>query len=118
LSKQRHSASRWLLILTLACVVLLGFYIGHYEVDQKPTPRALLNLGGLYYERGDTKLALTYWRECADYNEIYNTKYRLDTFPEGQRIKACKQNLFNHEKLLKLFKTFKNDPLFHRGKNK
>jgi hypothetical protein len=109
LSKQRHSASRWLLILTLACVVLLGFYIGKYEVDQKPTPRSLLNLGGAYFAARDMPNALKYWRLCANYNRIYGTRYSYNTWPHGRRIRTCIENL-------EPFKNFENDPLFHRGK--
>jgi len=107
LRNKRYSVSRWLLFLALACTVFLGFYIGHYEVDRKPTPRSLLNLGGSYLESGDMLNALKYWRICALYNEIYGTNYDYDTYPEGKYIKTCRDNLSH---------IIVNEPLLRRGK--
>lgn len=107
MNQQRHSVSIWL-ILTLTCAVLLGFYIDKYEVDQRPTPRALFNLAGAYYKAGEFKNAVKYWRMVVDYKKIYGVDYG-NTQPHGRFRGRAVNNL-------KMFSIQPNDSLLRRGK--
>ena len=110
LHKQRCSVGDLALILTLACTVLLGFYIDRYEVDLRPTPRVLFNLAGAYYETGDFKNAVKYWKIVVNYKEIYGIDYG-NTQPHGRFIGRAIQNLKTF-----YYQSPQNDPLFKRGR--
>ena len=110
--KQRHSVSDWLYLLVLACAVLLGLYIDKYEVDQRPTPRAIFNLAGAYCQSGDLEKAIELWRQVADYEKTYGVNYG-NTMPHGLIIQEARKNLSMYQSF-----DFKNDPLFKRGKSR
>lgn len=109
MSNKRHSVSDWILVLTLTCAVFLGFYIDKYEVDLRPTPRALFNLAGAYYQRGMIKQAVYYWKMVIDYKTIYGIDYG-NTQPHGRLKQRATVNLRN------LNSYIKDDPLIRRGK--
>lgn len=99
---------------------ILGTYIGAYEVNQYPTPRALFNLAGAYYDRGQEDKAIELLEVVANYETLY--PQRPIRSADGKRvdqnsltvIEAARENL----KLLGFKRNFdhENDPLLKRGK--
>lgn len=76
----------------------LGYWVSR-SVDLKPQPRALYNLAVEYAKEGQFYLAEEYFKQAANYNDIYHTNYDLNKSPYGNHIRKAQDVLktFNPE---------------------
>jgi hypothetical protein len=117
MKKLKQHAGEIAFIAVFLAVLITGFYIEYTEVDQKPSPRALYNLGVHYNNVGRGDIARAIWGITVHYNELYGTNWQPHHFPDGRCIERAKRAIINTTIVDEIYEKFKDDDLFRRGRD-
>ena len=78
-------------LLTILYVLGLAHWDYCENIDKRPQPRALYNLGVEYSNAGNFDLAKKYFKWGAEWNKIYGTHFMPHQDPYGIHIDKCRK---------------------------